>query len=62
MSSQRLARLGQALRTEVDGGRLPGAVIAVARKGKLVYYEACGFLDKAAGTAIPATRSSTSRR
>lgn len=53
MSSQRLERLGQALRREIDEGRLPGAVVAVARKGKLVYYEAFGFLDKAAGIAMP---------
>ena len=33
-------------------GRLPGAVIAIARKGKLVYYEAFGFRDKAAGVAM----------
>ena len=32
---------------------MPGAVIAVARKGKLVYYEAFGFLDKAKGTPMP---------
>ena len=28
-------------------------MIAVARQGKLVYYEAFGFLDKAKGTPMP---------
>jgi CubicO group peptidase (beta-lactamase class C family) len=32
---------------------MPGAVVAIARKGKLVYYEAFGFLDKARGTPMP---------
>ena len=27
---------------------MPGAVIAIARKGKLAYYETFGFRDKAA--------------
>jgi CubicO group peptidase (beta-lactamase class C family) len=53
MSSQRLARIADALKTDIDNGRMPGAVIAVARKGKLVYYEAFGFLDKAKGTPMP---------
>ncbi len=49
LSSERLARIGQALQRDIDGGRLPGAVVAIARKGKLVYFEAFGFRDKAAG-------------
>jgi CubicO group peptidase (beta-lactamase class C family) len=49
MSSQRLERIGQTLRIDIDKGRMPGAVVAIARKGKLVYYEAFGFLDKPAG-------------
>ena len=32
---------------------MPGAVVAIARKGKLVYYEAFGFLNKTAGTPMP---------
>ena len=49
MSSQRLERIGQTLRADIDKGRMPGAVVAIARKGKLLYYQAFGFLDKAAG-------------
>ena len=53
LSSARLERLAQVLRGEIDHGRMPGAVIAISRKGKLAYYEAFGFLDKAAGTPMP---------
>jgi len=53
MSSQRLARIAAALGADIGQGRMPGAVIAVARRGKLVYYEAIGFLDKAKGTPMP---------
>jgi CubicO group peptidase (beta-lactamase class C family) len=52
MSAQRLARIGDAFRKEIDQGKLPGAVFLVARKGKLVYSEAIGFQDKDAGKPI----------
>ena len=32
MSSERLAEIGKAIRADVERGRLPGAVIAVARR------------------------------
>jgi CubicO group peptidase (beta-lactamase class C family) len=53
MSSQRLQRIASILRADIDNGRMPGAVVAIARKGKLVYYEAFGFLNKMAGTPMP---------
>jgi len=53
MSSQRLSRIAAALKQDVDNGRMPGAVIAIARRGKLVYYESFGFLDKGKGTPMP---------
>jgi CubicO group peptidase (beta-lactamase class C family) len=31
---------------------LPGAVLAIARRGKLVHFEAYGYLDKAAGVPM----------
>ncbi len=52
MSSERLARIGQVLREDIDKGRIPGAVVAIARKGKLVYYEAFGYADKEVGTKM----------
>jgi CubicO group peptidase (beta-lactamase class C family) len=35
-----------AVRSEIDQGAIPGAVVAVARRGRLAYYESFGFLDK----------------
>ena len=49
MSSERLARLDARLNADVADGRIPGAVVAVAREGKLVYYKAFGWRDKEAG-------------
>jgi CubicO group peptidase (beta-lactamase class C family) len=54
MSSERLARIGAVLNADIERGRLPGAVILVARKGKVVYFEAFGFRDKAAGSKMTA--------
>src|SRR5580704_908109 len=53
LSSVRLERLAQAIKQDVDLGRMPGAVVAIARKGKLAYYESFGFADKAANTPMP---------
>ena len=52
MSSQRLNAIGTTLRADIEKGRIPGAVVAIARKGKLVYFEAFGYTDKAAGTPM----------
>jgi CubicO group peptidase (beta-lactamase class C family) len=52
MSSARLGQVGALLKADVDAGRIPGAVIAIARKGKLVYYEAVGWRDKEANAAM----------
>src|SRR5271154_1377337 len=52
-SSERLARIGNVLKADIDAGRIPGAVIAIARHGKLVMFEAYGYRDKAA--SVPMT-------
>jgi CubicO group peptidase (beta-lactamase class C family) len=46
MSSERLAKLGDAFKKEIQDGKLPGAVIMIARKGKVAYHEAFGYQDK----------------
>ncbi len=51
---ERLARIGQTFQQEIDAGRLPGAVILVARNGQLVYSETLGVKDPATGEAMPA--------
>jgi CubicO group peptidase (beta-lactamase class C family) len=52
MSSERLGRIKAALQREIDADRMPGAVVMIARKGKLVYSEAIGYQDKAAGKPL----------
>ena len=47
MSKQKLDRIHAVLQQEVDQGKLPGTVVMVARKGKVVYADAVGFQDKA---------------
>ena len=51
-SSERLARIGETLKADIEAGRIPGAVIAIARHGKLVALDAYGWSDKAAGVAM----------
>ncbi len=53
LSSARLERLAQAIKQDIERERMPGAVVAIARKGKLAYYEAFGFVDKTAGAPMP---------
>ena len=53
MASARLRRIAPALQAEVDAGQLPGAVVAVARHGRLVRQEAVGFLGPDRGTPMP---------
>ena len=52
LSPERLERIGQVLRADVERGRIPGAVVVVARKGRIAYVLAVGFRDKAAGTPM----------
>ena len=42
MSSERLKKITAYFNKEVADGRLPGGVIAIARQGKLVFYESFG--------------------
>jgi CubicO group peptidase (beta-lactamase class C family) len=48
MSAERLGRINNWFRTEVEAGRIPGAVVTVGRKGKIVHHEAIGFRDREA--------------
>jgi CubicO group peptidase (beta-lactamase class C family) len=52
MSSERLALVGRAINREVEAGQLAGGVLAVSRRGKIVYFEAFGYRDKAARTPM----------
>ena len=46
MSSARLARLDTSLQADVAAGRLPGMVVAIARRGKVVYQKAFGVANR----------------
>ena len=45
LSSERLARVSAWARRLVDDGKLAGLITAVARRGKLVHFDACGLAD-----------------
>ena len=45
MSSERLSRLRPRLQKYVDTQKVPNLVTMVARQGKIVHYEAQGYLD-----------------
>ena len=48
MSAERLAQIADVFKKGVAAGDMPGAVIMVARNGKLVYSQAVGMQDQAA--------------
>jgi CubicO group peptidase (beta-lactamase class C family) len=52
LSSERLARLGRALHAEIEKGRMPGAVVLLARRGSIGYFETFGKLDPAGGAPM----------
>jgi CubicO group peptidase (beta-lactamase class C family) len=53
MSSTRLDRIATALNARVEDGQLPGAVVAVARRGHVVYHEAVGYLGPDRSAPMP---------
>lgn len=53
-SADRLARIGARLKADTEAGTIPGAVVLVAREGKIAYFEAFGVQD-------PQTKAKMSR-
>lgn len=45
MSGEALERVTERLQQHIDDGEIPGVVAAVAREGKIVYFEALGLID-----------------
>lgn len=42
-SSERLARIDQTIMSHLNAGHIPGAVVFIARNGKVVYHKAFGY-------------------
>jgi CubicO group peptidase (beta-lactamase class C family) len=51
-SAAGLERIDRFYADEIARNRTPGAVVAIARDGKLVYYKAIGYQDRTAGTQL----------
>jgi CubicO group peptidase (beta-lactamase class C family) len=56
LSTERLQMLTDVLKADVAGGKIPGAVLLVARQGKVAWFEPVGKLDPAATPAVPMQR------
>lgn len=52
MSSERLNRISQMIKEEIDASHIPGAVALIARNGKIVYHEAFGMSDNQANEEL----------
>ena len=52
-SQSGLDRMDAFFAREIAAKRVPGAVVAIARDGKLVHYKAYGQLDPVKGTPMP---------
>src|SRR5579864_5406605 len=51
-SSKRLDRTREVFKADVEAKRLPGAVLLMARNGKIAFYDAVGFQDRATQTPM----------
>ena len=58
-SSERLGRITTILREDTTKGMLPGAILLIARNGKIAYFEAVGALDPQ--TEAPMTKDAIFR-
>jgi CubicO group peptidase (beta-lactamase class C family) len=61
MSGPRLQNIAQVFKQEIEQGKLPGAVMMVARDGRLVYSEAVGFQDKEGQSPKPMAKDAIFR-
>src|SRR5271170_2016626 len=59
LSAERLGRITQLLRDDTTKGLVPGAVLLVARHGKIAWFESVGVLDPA--TKAPMTNEAIFR-
>src|SRR5262245_32072060 len=59
LSSERLGRLTATLKTDVEKGVIPGAVVLVARHGKIALFDAVGVINPE--TKAPMTKDAIFR-
>jgi len=52
LSSERLARIDNVLTADIEKGMIPGAVVLVARHGKIAYFESFGMGDQEAAAPM----------
>jgi CubicO group peptidase (beta-lactamase class C family) len=52
LSSERLGRVTEMLRANIAANEIPGAVLLIARQGKIAYFESFGVLDPQAKTPM----------
>ena len=53
MSSEALEKIGGLAQKYIDEGRVPGVVVGVSRRNKVVYLEALGILEEETQEPIP---------
>src|ERR1035438_1747524 len=52
MSSQRLERIRLQMNADIEGGRIPGAVLLIARNGRIAPLDALGFQERKSQTPM----------
>ena len=52
LSSERLQRVNDLVKTYIDSGQISGAVTMVSRKGRIAHFEAQGLMDIEGKTAM----------
>ncbi len=53
MSTERLQQIDAAMQRHIDAGKIQGAMTAVARRGRVVHFEAHGLIDVEAERPMP---------
>ena len=53
LSSARLKEFSAATQARIDAGEIPGAVLLVARQGKIAWFDALGYRDREAKAPMP---------
>ena len=52
ISSQRLERVRRQMQADIEGGRIPGAVLLIARNGRIASLDALGFQERRSHTPM----------